>query len=280
MQNYVDFEFIDDDFCDLFSKSCSVNQPISKYIEIEFIDDIKLDIEIDIKPTIYPKVLTEDLGKIFEMAICKLYNIKYDGKFKYNVKDAEKIVPKIKKLKDLFPYEIRHIAKNGNKYDFENINGPEKLSAKTTKKDGKVCPQVIGQPSRKKFCEFFRSFGTGPNVILNDNQSVKKYIEENIKSMLKIYFENTFDCPIIYYNKHKNKTLFINKKQSIIWNEFNIIFSHIKKNKLWNESSTISINNKTIGEFQIHNNRDCIKFRWMIENLLNLFKDNFEITII
>ncbi len=37
---------------------------------------------------------------------------------------------------------------------------------------------------------------------------------------------------------------------------------------LWNESTSISINNNTIGEFQIHKNRDCIKFRWFFEKLL------------
>ena len=265
MQKYVEFEFIDD-FCDLFSKSCSVEQKTTEYVEFEFVDEVKISKN---KKTL----LTEDLGKIFEMSICKLYNIEYDGKFKYNVKDAIKLVDKIKKLKELFPYELKHVAKNGNKYDFININGPEKLSAKTTKKDGKVCPQVIGQPSRKKFCEYF-------NVSSDSNSldSIKKYIEQNVKNMLEIYFDNTFDCSIIYYNKHKKLLYFINKKENISWDQFEIIFSHIKKNKIWNESSTVSINGNTIGEFQIHNNRDCIKFRWSFENLLNLFKDNFEIT--
>jgi hypothetical protein len=40
----------------------------------------------------------------------------------------------------------------------------------------------------------------------------------------------------------------------------------------WVESSTLKvlINNKylSIGEFQIHNNRDCIKFRFNMNNLL------------
>ena len=50
---------------------------------------------------------------------------------------------------------IPHLAQNGNKYDFTCINDTTiSLSAKTSKKDGKVCPQVIGQPSRKNFCEF------------------------------------------------------------------------------------------------------------------------------
>lgn len=218
------------------------------------------------------KVLTEDFGKIFEMAICILYNIKFDGKYKYKIEDAEYLQKRLFKLKDIFPYEIKHTAKNGNKYDFTGvIDNNIKLSAKTTKKDGKVCPQVIGQPSHKKFCQYFNI-----DILLNLEQ-IKSYIEHNINNMLDIYFSNTFDCPIIYYNKHTDKLQFIKLKMIIDWSMYNIEFSHIKKEKKWNESSTISINNKTIGEFQVHNHRDCIKFRWYFENLLNLFNNNFEI---
>jgi hypothetical protein len=72
--------------------------------------------------------------------------------------------------------------------------------------------------------------------------------------------------------------LFIKLKETINWTNYNISFSHIIKNKKWNESTAININNTNIGEFQIHNHRDCIKFRWSFEKLLNLCKDNFEIT--
>ena len=218
------------------------------------------------------KVLTEDLGKIFEMAICLLYEIEYDGKYKYSLEEANIIKEKIHKLKVVFPFKIKHIAKNGNKYDFVSINDDKTyLSAKTTKKDAKVCPQVIGQPSRKKFCEFF-----GIDLLYNLEQ-IKNYIETNVKSLLEIYTVNTFDCPIVYYNKHKNMILFVKLKESINWTDYEITFSHIIKNKKWNESSCIIINGITIGEFQIHNHRDCIKFRWSFEKLLNLFNNNFEI---
>jgi hypothetical protein len=219
------------------------------------------------------KVITEDLGKIFEMAICLLYEIQYDGKYKYSLEEAHRIKEKLYKLKDAFPYQIKHIAKNGNKYDFvaiedETIN----LSAKTTKKDGKVCPQVIGQPSKKKFCEFFGI------DLLSDVEDIKEYIKTNLNAMLDAYISNTFDCPVVYYNKHKNQLLFVRLKEHINWSNYSITFSHIIKNKKWNESSCIIIDGITIGEFQIHNHRDCVKFRWAFEKLLVLFKDHFDIT--
>lgn len=218
-----------------------------------------------------PKVITEDLGKIFEMAICLLYQIPFEGKYKYSVEEAEILKEKIKKLKEVFPFEIDHTAKNGSQYDFGSIDKSIHLSAKTTKKDGKVSPQVIGQPSKKKFCTFF---GIEPTCNLDE---IKHYIEINAEQMLHLYINHTFDCPIIYYNKHKDIRRFITMKRKINWASHTIKFSHITKHKKWNESSSISINDVTIGEFQVHNHRDCIKFRWCFEKLIDTFTENFEI---
>ena len=219
----------------------------------------------------HKKVLTEDLGKTFEMALCLLYETEYDGNFKYSLEQAKVIKNKLDKLKTVFPVNIKHIAKNGNKYDFITTDvNPLYLSAKTTKKDGKVCPQVIGQPSKKKFCEFF-------GIDYYSLEQIKNYIQANICSLLELYALNTFDCPIVYYNQNKNIILFVKLKENINWTNYDILFSHLIKNKNWNESSSIYINGINIGEFQIHNHRDCIKFRWSFEKLLDLFKDNFEI---
>ncbi len=221
------------------------------------------------------KVLTEDLGIIFEKAICLLYDIEYDRNYKYSLEKANNIKDKLQKLKTIFPFTLKHIAKNGNKYDFVTVgDNPIYLSAKTSKKNGKVCPQVIGQPSKNKFCELF-----GLNHLEIDHlDKIKTYIQSNINTLLEQYMSNTFDCPIVYYNEHKKLILFIKLKKNINWRNCSITFSHIVKNKLWNESSCVLINDISIGEFQIHNHRDCIKFRWSFEKLLDLFKANFEIS--
>jgi hypothetical protein len=230
------------------------------------------DTDTQIAP-VTKKILTEDLGKIFEMAICLLYDTDFNGKYSYSIEEANVIKDKIQKLKIVFPYTINHIAKNGNKYDFVTTNAQYNtyLSAKTTKKNAKVCPQVIGQPSKNKFCEFF-----GIRLDFNLDQ-IKQYIESNVKSLLYTYSVNTFDCPIVYYNKHKQTVLFVKLRETIQWTQYDIQFSHRVKQKKWNESTSIIVNNVNIGEFQVHNHRDCIKFRWAFEKLLNVFKDNFEI---
>jgi hypothetical protein len=219
------------------------------------------------------KVLTEDLGKMFEMAICLYYETPYDGPYKYSVAEAQSLKNRLSNLKNVFPYNIRHCARYGSKYDFECVDDPSiHLSAKTSKnKTGKVCPQVLGQPSRKKFCEFFaldQSIGL---------DQIKSFISNNIANLLQVYSAHTFDCPILYYNKHSDLLAFIVLKQEINWAANSINFSHNIKKKLWNESSSISINGVTIGEFQVHKNRDCIKFRWAFENLLALFGHHFTI---
>lgn len=89
-------------------------------------------------------IINEDLGKIFEKAICLLFDIDFDGNYKYSLEEAINLKNKIIRFKEIFPYELKHIARNGNKYDFIT-NNDIYLSAKTTKKDGKICPQVIGQ---------------------------------------------------------------------------------------------------------------------------------------
>ena len=240
--------------------------------DIIIIDDLILATE----PS--KKLQTEDLGKKFEMGICLLYDIPYDGKYKYSMEEAEKLRDRLSLLTGEFPHKLKHTAKNGSQYDFTGAEDESiKLSAKTTKKDGKVCPQVIGQPSKKKFCEFF-------SVDINFTlQQIKGHIEQNVKSMMNIYFDLTFDCPVLYYNQKSDKlqlikvTKLTKPTKKIDWSDQVIEFSHNKKNKEWGESSTISISNITIGEFQVHNHRDCIKFRWAFENLLEKFPESFEI---
>jgi hypothetical protein len=238
----------------------------------EIIQNNTNNINTQPKLTIQPN--TEQLGITFEKSICLLYAIEFDGTFKYNIQEAENIKNRLIKLKQVFPYKIKHIAKHQNRYDFikENEEGEQNiyLSAKTTKKDGKVCPQVIGQPTKKRFCELL-----GLNILTTEQ--IKEHIILNITNLLDIYIHYTFDCYIIYYNKYKDLVLFVKLVDNIMWTNYDIKFTHIIKNMKWLESSSIIIKDITIGEFQIHNHRDSIKFRWNFENLLYLFNTHFDV---
>jgi len=49
------------------------------------------------------KLQTEDLGKMFEMAICVAYEIPYDGPYKYSMELSEKLKERLCKLKEPLP---------------------------------------------------------------------------------------------------------------------------------------------------------------------------------
>ena len=220
-------------------------------------------------------VKTEDLGKIFEKGICMLYNTDYKGKYKYSLEEAAKYKERCKSLVDLFP-SCSHTAIRGGQYDFTAVADENKhLSAKTTKGDGKVCPQVIGQPSKKNFSKYFGIEGTP------SNDEIKAYIQANLGKLLAAYNECTFDCPILYYNKASDAMLYITQTSPIAWDDYTYDFSHKKNKKEWNESSSLYVTKDgaevCIGEFQVHAHRDGIKFRWNFEKLLALFADNFRV---
>lgn len=222
-----------------------------------------------------PRVLTEDLGKIFERAICLVYNTPFVGTYSYDLPRAEALAARLSALPAHFP-ACTHTAIRGSPYDFTAADGTTHLSAKTTKRDGKVCPQVIGQPSRVRFCQHF-----GLPEATTDLPAIKEYITANLPTLLSRYESHTFDCPIVYYNDTKKTTLFIRQITPIPWSTLTLRLSHAAAGRAWNESSTVYLGatgRVAIGEFQVHAHRDCIKFRWCFEKLLAVFPDCFAIT--
>ncbi|AAC97063.2 R.CviAII restriction endonuclease [Paramecium bursaria Chlorella virus 1] len=218
-------------------------------------------------------LLTEDLGKIFEKSICMLYDTPYIGPYKYGNEKPMLLKTRLTKLLDFFP-ELTHTAAGGALHDFTTKNS-RYLSAKTSKKkDGKVAPQKIGQPTKKKFLEFFN---LPPDT---SNDDIKLFIKKNIVRILDEYFKYTFDDTIIYYNEVNNIIMLVKTLKKVKFDPNLIEFGCNKPGKSWKESTILFYNNKRLGEFQIHTSRSCIKFRWFFENILLLFPDNFEVTIL
>ena len=116
------------------------------------------------------------------------------------------------------------------------------------------------------------------DIILNDDEDIKKFIFDNIKDILIIYINAYYTSDLILYvKKPKNKDYFITIYDKINFDKKKIEhceFTFTKKPENWNESSTVKIkyNNKeySIGEFQIHNHRDNVKFRFNRNNFHNL----------
>jgi len=233
-------------------------------------------------------VKTEDLGKSVEYSLCNVFETKFNGKFKYCQDRVQKLTTRFRFAKELFQGYI-HVGHKDNLNDFEKeIKADsedsvflEHLSVKTTKKknDWKICPQLIGQPTRFTFCQKF-GLDSGEKATLSDAK-LKDYILENISNMMKEYTKTTFHCPIFFYNEQSDIAMIIKKINNLDWDSMEYRFSHIENKKSWNESTTLYIRkdnkNITIGEFQFHQHRDCVKFRFHLKNVLTIFKESFDV---
>ena len=217
---------------------------------------------------------TEDTGKMFEMAICLVYDIPYDSKYKYSMELPVKLKQRLSKLLEMFP-ACRHTAKKGSRYDYTSLEDDEKhLSAKSTKKGvGKIAPQVIGQSQPKKFCEII-------GIEYTTIPALKQHIQTEIKTIIPILVDYTFDCPTIYYNKEKDTIRYITLTTPIEWGNYS--FKWTRDWMVWKNSSLLKviIEGKEIAllEFQFHTkNRTNMAIRWFYENFLTIWSDNLTI---
>ena len=227
------------------------------------------------KPIIQRKLdplRTEDTGKIFEMAICLTFNTPYNGNYKYDINEAKALVQRLSRLKDFFP-ECSHTAEKGAQYDFTSCDDKH-LSAKSTKKDGKVAPQLIGQPHPRKFCELI-------GIEYSNNRDLKRYIQENVEKILSILEKMTFTCPIVYWNQKTHRICYITQTSPILWNTFGYRWTCNWDD--WNNSATLKIVvdgnvEYALLEVQFHSkSRKNMAVRWFFENLLKICSSHLNI---
>jgi hypothetical protein len=266
-----------DALCDNLSKNLSITdtnvEKECKNITL-LIDNLMISI-MEVKSAQVLK--TEDTGKTLEYAICLTYNTPYNGPFKYSVEEAQALVPRLKTglIDDkLFP-KCTHTAENGSRYDYTaDDDKSQHLSAKSTKgKVRKIAPQVIGQPTPKKFCDLLE-------VKFTDVATLKKYIQENVNTILPVLDAYTFDSPIVYYNKKFNTIQFIKVTTPIVWSNYQ--YSWTTPYSKWTNSTTLHIltpgqKSVPLVEFQFHSTRKNMAIRWCFDGFLNFFQNNLTI---
>ena len=211
---------------------------------------------------------TEQLGQTLEYAICLMCGIKYDGKFNYSEEDARNMIPHLLPFKHHFQHHI-HTGKTSKEFDFTNRHTGNGISVKSNRSTYKVCPQVVGQPTEKRFKELF----CYPEEVTI--QDIKSDILENPVRFLESYWHNTFHCPILFYDQKGSNVSWIETLDTPEWNVEEITFTRTLEE--WNESNTIKVNGVSIGEFQIHNHRKCAKFRWNFKTVLNIMSGYFKV---
>ena len=92
--------------------------------------------------------------------------------------------------------------------------------------------------------------------------------------MLNLYYLHFFNLGS--YADPLNNYLFLEKEQPPVWN--NEKFSFTQSLKSWNESNTLKYCGVSMGEFQVHRNRNCFKFRFNMKGVMKLIKQG-EITL-
>jgi hypothetical protein len=215
-----------------------------------------------------------------------MLGIPYKGPWKYtepeHVAKYTAISEKLVRLKPLIPNGTpEHTAEHGARYDFTFTDAKtgevKHWSAKSTKnRYAKIAPQEIGQATSKQFCKLVGC----PELSIPE---LKQYIQssDNIPVILQLLSDNTFSCPVVYYNEARDDIKYITACRPINWHELK--FEWTRSHELWTNSSTLKVVKPgtteaiSLVEFQFHTKRKNMAIRWCFENLLSSFSDSFEI---
>jgi len=226
---------------------------------------------------------TEQVGISVEVALADLYGVEID--FAYRSRSRSELVshiaPALSPLLGDMPNVVKHIAGDQNPIDFL-LENDETLSVKSNMREaGKIAPQNIGQPTSSTFWSKLPHLipaGTDPTKLAYAESAklFKQVAQTKIETLLTAYWENLFDCDYLIYvsnvlDKNDNLTpsptvRLYKKAESPAWDSSRITFTRSLAD--WNESCTVKYGGESIGEFQIHNNRNCFKFRFNLSGLM------------
>lgn len=227
------------------------------------------------------KYTTETLGISTEAAICEIFNLEKPDSF--STRESRKYINDLKPvLIEAFknmPPAIKHSGSTPGErggvskcsYDFI-LEGDLTLSVKSNK--GKmVCPPEVGQPGAETcFMYFYKYLPEGTEEVTKEN--FKEMVFNHIDKLIPIYINHLFDSDWllwVYEVKDGYEHLEISKDEIIEYDWKKENFSFTKQSvEEWNESNTVKYNGTSIGEFQVHNNRNCFKFRFNMKNLIEI----------
>lgn len=230
------------------------------------------------------KYKTEIIGVSAEVGVGDAFGVTINDQ--YRNRSDEEIAKRVEDLAPIafalgqIPVPIEHIAEDQSPADFL-LEGSKTLSVKTNmSRLGKVAPQNVGQPTAKTFWEHFDDLMDIPLPGNREEQRLefKRTSINKIADFMKLYWDNLFECDymVYFYNFVDSKgQLFeqpgfksLARFDSPKWNPDDFSFTQTVDS--WNESNTVKYRGKSIGEFQVHNNRDCLKFRFNMDSVVSL----------
>ena len=230
----------------------------------------------------------ETLGATTEYVICKNFNLHIPESANIEKRINIRIVDALKStVKSSFhnqPKPIEYVGasagqRKGSKSSVDFILEDNlTMSVKSNhSKNNKVCPPEIGQPSFRTFDHYFGGIGLYEPPVTSE--VFKSVVMDNANFFIEKYIEHLFDCDRLFWVYGINRDItqfeskFLSGEETLIENlkSFNIDeFSFTRDLQNWNESNTIKLNDISIGEFQVHQARASLKFRFQLYNLLGL----------
>lgn len=225
---------------------------------------------------------TETLGITAEKAVCDLFSLDFPEEYRDRCDDKlERDM--MSTIKQAFNELPKAISYEGNKqgirggnskssYDFV-LEGNKTLSLKTNMRD-MVCPPEVGQPCRATAHEYFKAL-TGEDHM--DASIFKDLAFNKIEELITIYLDHLFDSDYLLRIKQTGPNTYC---YQILGKEYatkakfkrdDFTFSQTRDS--WNESNTLYCKGKKFGEFQIHKNRDSLKFRFQFDNMVQIIDD-------
>jgi hypothetical protein len=178
----------------------------------------------------------------------------------------------------------RHIGDDNTDVDFV-LEGNQTLSVKTNTSASKmVCPQTIGQATRQRFLHYFGHlyrYGHHSDASMklppSDTDKIKWIILKHAGHLLHQYLQSTFKCDYLLWIVRKPggtpsyETRIFPRALVLhtILPSRDLSFSK-SNSAAWKESNTVYYDGIPIGSFQIHCNRNAVKFRFHFTNLLRV----------
>jgi len=219
----------------------------------------------------------EAFGITCEYITCNLYNLENDLQDRIITRNIDNLTNKLTQFKKEFEEKYKQEITGFNGFKNDSVDffckNDKKLSMKSNfKKSGLVCPQKIGQPTKKSFINHMKSFEEFMDIDFEPtSENVKDFYMKNMKILVKKQFEHMFCCDYttwIYGNKEGDFNYKIIEKENIEYPFTEDLFTFTQTLETWNECISLKYNNIPIASIQNHKNRDCIKFRFYINKVL------------
>lgn len=138
---------------------------------------------------------------------------------------------------------------------------------------GKVAPVVVGQAG---YDVLNKLFGHIVPYEIKDQADIKQLVLENASELLPVMLDYLLVSDILVWvymkgDKLDYKVIYRSNKPELTFDPQDVSFTRDTA-LLWNESNTIKYKGVSVGEFQVHQNRN-FKFRFIMKNVINLLEE-------